>query len=219
VIDGEPLYEDHPISFDAKKFGHSLAADVRRPLYWDLFGGACGHTYGHHSVWQMWTTNRAPINNPLLPWFEAIGQPGAGQMQFARWLLESRPVLTRIPDDSIIVTDRVPTAWPGSGRYHFAGTRNADGSYAMIYAPVGRDFKVRMDKITGSRVNAWWFNPRDGKATMIGEFPNAGEREFTPPDKGETLDWVLVLDDAARGYPAPGNKSGKADRGSGKEKD
>lgn len=24
--------------------------------------------------------------------------------------------------------------------------------------------------------------PRDGKATVIGEYPNKGEREFTPPD-------------------------------------
>ena len=54
VLDGEPLYEDHPVSFKAQEFGHSIAADVRRPLYWDLFQGACGHTYGHHSVWQMW---------------------------------------------------------------------------------------------------------------------------------------------------------------------
>ena len=76
VLDGEPIYEDHPVSFDAKKLGHSIAADVRRPLYWDLFSGACGHTYGHHSVWQMYDPQRGqPINNPLLPWFEAIDQP------------------------------------------------------------------------------------------------------------------------------------------------
>jgi hypothetical protein len=53
-------------------------------------------------------------------------------------------------------------------------------------------------------VKAWWFNPRTGEATSIGEFPNTGEREFTPPDKGELLDWVLVLDDAAKKFPAPG---------------
>ena len=81
VLDGEPIYEDHPISFDAKKFGHSIASDVRRPLYWDLFGGACGHTYGNHAVWQMWTPEREPINNPLMPWTEALEQPGAQQMQ------------------------------------------------------------------------------------------------------------------------------------------
>ena len=33
VVDGEPIYEDHPVSFDAKKLGHSMGADVRRPLY------------------------------------------------------------------------------------------------------------------------------------------------------------------------------------------
>ena len=68
VLDGEPIYEDHPVSFNAKKLGHSIASDVRRPLYWDLFDGAFGHTYGHHSVWQMWTPDRQPVNNPLLPW-------------------------------------------------------------------------------------------------------------------------------------------------------
>jgi len=204
VIDGEPIYEDHPVSFDAKKLGHSVAGDVRRPLYWNLFSGACGHTYGHHSVWQMWSTNKGPINNPLMPWSEAINQPGAAQMQHGRALIESRPFLTRIPDDSVIVTDRVPTSVPGAGRYRFAATRDTDGTYAMVYVPVGRTFRVRMDVIKGGKVEAWWFNPRDGRATAIGTFENKGVREFTPPDKGEMIDWVLVLDDAAKNYPAPG---------------
>jgi hypothetical protein len=204
VLDGEPIYEDHPVSFDAKKLGHSIAADVRRPLYWDLFTGACGHTYGHHSVWQMWAPGREPINNPLLPWFEAIDQQGAGQMQHARGLLESRPFLTRIPDDSIIVADRVPTSVPGAGRYRFVATRDEAGTYAMIYAPISRPFKARMNRIAGGPVKAWWFNPRDGKAAAAGVFENRGEREFIPPDRGEMLDWILVLDDASKNYPPPG---------------
>ena len=204
VIDGEPIYEDHPVSFKAAELGHSIAADVRRPLYWNLFTGACGHTYGHHSVWQMWAPPRKPINNPLLPWFEAIDQPGAGQMQHARRLLESRPFLTRVPDDTVVVEGPVPTAMPGAGRYRFVATRDAEGRYAMVYAPVGRPFTVRMAAIRGPRVKAWWFDPRDGKAGLVGEFPNEGERSFTPPAPGELLDWVLVLDDAARGYPPPG---------------
>jgi len=203
VIDGEPIYEDHPVSFNPKALGHSIAADVRRPLYWDLFGGACGHTYGHHSVWQMWRQGRNPINSPLMPWFEAIDQPGAAQMQCGRWLIESRPFLTRIPDDTIIVTGRVPTAIPGAGRYRFAATRDEAGTYAMVYVPVGRPFSVRMSAIKGEKVRAWWFNPRMGDATSIGEFDNTGERRFVPPNGGEALDWVLVLDDAARNYPPP----------------
>jgi len=204
VLDGEPIYEDHPVAFDANKYGHSIAADVRRPLYWDLFGGAFGHTYGHHSVWQLWAPGRDPINNPLLPWTDAIDQPGAAQMQHARALLESRPFLTRVPDDTVVVTGPVPTSVPGAGRYHFSGTRGQDGSYVMVYAPVGRPFAVRMDVIVGPQVVAWWFNPRDGRATRIGSFPNTGERTFTPPDPGELLDWLLVLDDARNDYAAPG---------------
>lgn len=206
VIDGEPLYEDHPVSFNPQHLGHSISADVRRPLYWDLFEGACGHTYGHHSIWQMWQPDRRPINGPLMPWYEALNQPGAEQMQYGRWLMESRPMLSRIPDDTIIVTDRVPTSVPGAGRYRFVGTRDRSGSYAMVYAPVGRTFAVHMDRISGETVKAWWYNPRNGTATAAGEFENRGERDFTPPDRGEFLDWVLVLDDASRGYPPPGTR-------------
>jgi hypothetical protein len=204
VLDGEPIYEDHPISFKAKELGHSVAADVRRPLYWDLFTGAFGHTYGHHSVWQMAQPGRQPINNPLLPWTEAMDQPGAMQMQYARRLLESRPFLTRIPDDSVIVPADPPSAVPGAGLKRYVATRDSAGSYAMVYVPTGRPFNVMMDKVTGGKVNAWWYNPRNGKSTLIGEFPNTGARQFIPPDLGENLDWVLVLDDATRKFPPPG---------------
>jgi hypothetical protein len=206
VIDGEPVYEDHPISFRPEEFGHSVAADVRRALYWDLFNGAAGHTYGHHSVWQMWEPSREPINRPLLPWYEALDQSGAVQMRFARWLIESRPFLTRVPDDSVIVTDRVETAVPGAGHYRYKATRDTEGTYAMVYAPVGRPFRVRLDVIRGSQVKAWWFNPRTGKADLIGTFPRETEQEFRPPEPGEVLDWILVLDDAECNYPPPGSR-------------
>lgn len=206
VIDGEPVYEDHPINFNPDANSHSTAADVRRPLYWDLFTGAFGHTYGHHSVWQMWTPSRSPINRPLMPWYEAIDQPGAAQMQYGRLLMESRPFLTRIPDNSIIVTDNVASAVPGSGSYKYVATRDQEGTYAMVYVPVGRKFSVRMDAIKGKEVLAWWYNPRNGEAVMIGRYPNTGTQSFNTPAPGENLDWILVLDDASRSYPAPGSR-------------
>jgi len=209
IIDSEPIYEDHPVSFKANELGISIAADVRRPLYWDLFSGACGHTYGHHSVWQMFAPGREPINNPLMPWDQAIKQPGAGQMQYGRWLMESRPFLTRIPDESIIVADKVVNAMPGAGRYRFVATRDTEGTYAMVYAPVGRAFRVRMDAVKAKNIAAWWFDPRTGKARKAGKFKGEGEQMFSPPDMGEHLDWVLVLDDASKGYPAPGTRAAK----------
>ena len=33
-----------------------------------------------------------------------------------------------------------------------------------------------------------------------------GPREFTPPIHGKGNDWVLVLDDAAQGFPPPGQQ-------------
>jgi hypothetical protein len=40
----------------------------------------------------------------------------------------------------------------------------------------------------------------------IGESSNSGDREFISPNPGEDVDWVLVLDDVAKKYPAPGSK-------------
>ncbi len=207
VLDAEPIYEDHPVSFNAKNFGHSIAADVRRPLYWDLFTGALGHTYGHHSVWQFWTPERKPVNNPLLDWHQAIKQPGALQMKHGRALIESRPFLTRVPDQEIIVPDRVETAVPGAGRYEFVATRDGDRTYAFVYVPAGRPFTVHMDAVHGTKLKAWWFNPRDGKATSIGTFAALGEKTFVSPEPGEATDWILVLDDAGANYAPPGSKS------------
>ncbi|HEU5077592.1 MAG TPA: glycoside hydrolase family 140 protein [Opitutaceae bacterium] len=205
VLDGEPIYEDHPVSFKAAEFGYSIAADVRRAVYWDLFNGALGLTYGNHAVWQMWQRNKTPINGPLMPWTEAIHEPGSGQMQFARWLFQSRP-FARVPDQELVVPREPNAAWPGAGRYRFAGTRAEDGSYAMIYVPAGRKFSVRLDKISGTTLRAWWYNPRDGHAESLGEINKSAEKEFTPPSLGEALDWILVLDDAAKNYPAPGSR-------------
>jgi hypothetical protein len=206
VIDAEPVYEDHPINFNPDSNGHSTSADVRRPLYWDLFSGAFGHTYGHHSVWQMWAPSRVPVNRPLMPWYEAIDQPGARQMMYGRLLMESRPFLTRIPDNTIIVTDRIASSVPGNGSYRYVATRDEAGTYAMVYVPVGRKFSVRMDAIKGEEVVAWWFNPRNGDAKEIGRYSNSGTQIFDTPTPGENLDWILVLDDASRKYPAPGTK-------------
>ncbi len=206
VLDGEPLYEGHPVAFDAAKHGHSVAADIRPPLYWDLFEGAFGHTYGHHSVWQMWTTSRKPVNAPLMPWGEALHEPGATQVQHARALVESRPFLTRIPAPDILVPERVETSIPGAGRGRLVATRDSAGSYAMVYVPIGRPFTVKLDFIKGDRAKAWWFDPRTGKARAAGTFPAHGERTFEPPTPGERTDWVLVLDDASAGHPAPGTR-------------
>jgi hypothetical protein len=122
--------------------------------------------------------------------------PGARQMQYVRNLMLSRPMLSRIPDQSMLQD-------AFSGADHIQATRG-DG-YAFIYAATGKPFTLNLGKITGSTVVGWWFDPRNGTATPIGEFPNIGAQQFRPPGEPRRgNDWVLVLDDKVRGFAAPG---------------
>jgi Protein of unknown function (DUF4038)/Putative collagen-binding domain of a collagenase len=211
VIDGEPLYEDHPIAFKPQENGHSIAADVRRAMYWDLLNGAFGHTYGHHSVWQMWTSDRKPVNGPLVSWRDALERPGAAQMVHGRRLIESRPRDDLHPEDSMIVADEVSTAVPGAGRMQMVAACDGQGRFALVYSPAGRSFRVRLEKINGPGIVAWWYNPRSGEATRIDTLSGSEVERFEPPDVGEYLDWVLVLDSAAENSPPPGQVGGKSE--------
>jgi hypothetical protein len=195
VIDGEPLYEDHPLGFNAKENGYSFDAHVRQYAYADTFSGACGHTYGDHSVWQMYAPGKPPINGPLLYWNEAIHRPGAGEMKYVKALLLSRPYLSRVPDQSIVV-DAL------SGADRITATRG-DG-YLFVYSAQGRKFSVNMGKISGAQVKGWWYNPRTGTSSEAGSFDNQGTLEFKTPSEGFGSDWVLVLDDVSRNFAAPG---------------
>lgn len=195
VLDGEPLYEDHPLAFRAKDNGYSFDAHIRQRAYWDVFAGACGHTYGNHSVWQMYAPGRKPINGPLLYWNEAILRPGAAQVRYVRDLVESRPYFSRVPDDAL-VADVL------SGNDRIVATRG-DG-YAFIYSAQGRKFTANLQKIGAASVKATWFNPRTGTTQDAGTHPGNSAHEFTCPSEGFGSDWVLVLDDAAKNFATPG---------------
>ena len=195
VLDGEPLYEDHPLAFRAKEFGYSFDAHIRQRAYWSVFSGAFGHTYGNHAVWQMAMPGKLPVNGPLFDWDDAIHRPGALQMQYLRNLMESRPMLVRVPDEYMVV-DTLQRA------DRLVATRGED--YAFIYSAQGRKFSLNLGKISGTELRAWWYNPRDGKAVEAGMIPNSGRKEISCPSEGFGADWVLVLDDVSKNYGPPG---------------
>jgi hypothetical protein len=201
TLDGEPNYEDHPVNpwptWDPAS-GYFRDHDVRKQSYRSVFAGGCGVTYGHHAVWQFCGTRHEPINHADRPWTDAIDRPAAGQMQHLRRLVESRPFLSRVPDQSLLPDG------PGEGANHAQATRDTDGRYALVYLPVSEPRRVRLDALCGPTVRAWWFDPRSGAAAEAGELPAEGGHTFTPPGNGP--DWVLVLDDAAAGFGAPGTE-------------
>ena len=197
VLDGEPIYEDHPVCFNANDLSTSSAYDVRRAAWFDVFAGAFGHTYGCHDIWQMYAPNRTPVNGPHLPWYVAVDLPGAGQMKFLRKLIESRPMLDRIPDqtlitDALTVTDRIQA------------TRGND--YIFVYSSQGKKFTVSTGKISGNEIISYWYNPRNGEIKENGKSKKGSQQEFTPPTSGYGHDWVLVIDDAGKNFKRPGEK-------------
>lgn len=201
TLDGEPAYEDHPVRSDKTKTEWFDQWDVRKLCYWGIFAGACGHTYGTHSIWAFWDGKNKKPADQRTPWPEALHLPGSTQVGHARRLIESRPMLTRIPDQTLITSENP------DGPDHVQATRDSTGSYAFIYSASGRPFKVVLTKLTGRTLRAWWWDPRKGELAgdAIDFESSGGEREFTPPTSGAGQDWVLVLDDAAKNYVAPGS--------------
>lgn len=207
-MDAEPGYEDAQDDIRNLDGGYLDDYEVRKALYWALFAGAHGHTYGCWPIWLMWRPG-LPAMLARRPWYEALHLPGASQVQHARALLLSRPFLTRIPDQSMIVSD------VGAGTYHVRATRDADGRYALIYIPAARPpqlgdvdrtpaaVELDLTCLSGEQLKAWWFDPRTGIAQAIGVCEKHDRASFTPP--GDGPDWVLVLDDVASGFPAPGS--------------
>lgn len=207
VLDAEPVYEDIPIGLKTEQPVYSTATEVRRAFYWDVLSGACGHTYGHHSIWQFFEKGGSGKIAPLMSWKEALCQPGAFHVGHGRRLIESRPVAGRQPDDEILVASALA---PGNGRARCVATRGADGAFAMVYVPEGRAVEVRLDRISGTAINAWRFDPRTGATVRLGTYPAGAIQRFAPPVRGELVDWVLVLDDASRNWPAPGSSPAEA---------
>jgi len=197
-MDAEPGYEDMPDNIRNLDGGYLDDWDVRKAIYWALFAGAHGHTYGCNPVWQMWQPGRKALIWPRRPWYEALHLPGSGQVQYARALIESRPFLSRIPDQSLIASDA------GEGTHHVQATRDRAGTYALVYLPAGDAVELDLSKLPAGKLRAYWYDPRTGAAQRIGILQREDRMRFTPPDGG--LDWVLALDDPAAGYPAPGSR-------------
>ena len=194
VMDGEPIYEDHPVCFNAADLNKSSAYDTRLYAYLDLFAGAHGHTYGCHDIWQMYSPGSTPLNGAGIYWYDALELPGANQMGFVRKLMESHPILDRVPDQSLIMENNYAPF------ERIQATRGKD--YLFVYSAVGKPFTVALNKIKAGSLRAYWFDPRNGKTADI-DLSTIKNRKFIPPSSGYGKDWVLVAEDAAKNYPKP----------------
>jgi hypothetical protein len=198
TIDGEPSYENIPQGLHDPNEPYWQDKDVRRYAYWSVFAGAFGHTYGNNAVMQMHKSKYGKGDYSVRNyWYEGIDEPGGGQMRYLKALILSRPFFERVFDPSLIAGEN------GEKYDYVIATRGE--SYAFIYAYTGGNINVSLGKISGEKIKAWWYNPRNGEAELLGYFDNKGVQNFDLPGlEKEGNDWVLVLDDAAKKFPAPG---------------
>lgn len=201
IIDAEPNYEDHPVSpwpkWDESN-GYYDNYDVRKQCHRSVFAGGAGVTYGDHAVWQFYSEREQPINHVDRSWTKGLSSPGAEEVGYLRKLIECRPYLGRMPDNSIIVE--------GQGEKGLAITafRGKDNDYAMIYMPVGKKIKLKTGWMKSSDIKIWWWDPRLGMMVRGESTARRDLMEFTPPTVGVGQDWVLILDNPEFQYRPPG---------------
>jgi hypothetical protein len=191
TIDGEPMYEEHPKCFNAKELGYSEAVDIRKIMYWNVFAGGAGQTYGCHAVWQMYDLDKSPVNGPLKPWHKSLDLEVANQVKHLKNLMLSRSYFDRIPDQGLIANDQ-----PNDSTFVTA-TRDKNGSYAFFYFPTGKSISINLGSLNGSSFDLTWIDPRTGV-----ELPEnkrdpvlkGNAVQITPPSSGRGNDWVLRVD-------------------------
>ena len=182
-MDSEPRYEDIPACIDWSLGVIWNADDVRQNAYWDILAGACGHTYGNHSVWSM---NRENGSEYGATWQEAVDRPGAWQMRYVKQLRLSRDYYSLKHDPNLIC-----------GNYEGMGHMvSATGTgYGYIYLPLGLPVTVDLSRVRpAKRIRALWFDPRNGQEDLFSVLPANGKTTLIPPTQGKGCDWVLVLE-------------------------
>ncbi|HEY3498575.1 MAG TPA: DUF4038 domain-containing protein [Polyangiaceae bacterium] len=194
VTDGFNIATVKPVVFSEGWYegeNSSTALDIRRQAWGAMFGGACGHCYGHRDIWG--------FGNGLFQvgsWQNAIANTAnvaIARTQMAHLLafFASRPWYLLVPDQG----NTFITAGRGTGGTagYVPAAVASDGSFAGAYLPTGSTGgAITVNKARMSGAFSWtWVNCRTG-ATSGGASGVAasGTMDITAPDGN---DWALRM--------------------------
>lgn len=202
VLDAEPSYEAIPIGLHFPTGPRWQAKDIRRYAYWDVFAGACGHTYGHNAIMQMYKPGYdVAYSSTCVPWYEAQYDGGYQQMKYLKALILAFPFFERVPDQSVVAGEN------GVRYERLIATRGED--YLLIYNHTSRNMKLNLDKISGGEKNVWWMSASTGRLTYIGKV-KSGIKSFAINNQHQTpadTDGVLIAIDSTKEYITPGQSN------------
>jgi hypothetical protein len=226
TLNAEPWYEGEEKLYERRARirriddePYDTAWIQRYQAYWSVFCGGFGYTYGHMNLWCMhptaayWETDRAEMARvPGVLLQSALDAPGSADLCHLRTLIESWPLLARVPAPELISTNTRGTGATLSPNLRCA-TRDEDGAWAFVYSTRGEVVRVHMCQLAAGQARCFWYNPRNGtwhgdgadhKARQplasgvpagIPSGPGAPDRYFHPPgEPADGNDWVLVLE-------------------------
>jgi hypothetical protein len=215
---GESWYENESYA----NRGSVTELELRQQGYNAVLSGAYlgNGGFGNNPVWYFNGGPSAKAGEPA--WKTQLGSQGSIAQELLGRLFRSREHWKLVPDtDHKIMTAGYDSRSSSNSVREFlrslirrqpyregcnsaVAARTSDGQTIIAYIPTGNATTIAIDlseiKDAGSHAQCWWFNPRDGSATLIGSFAASGTRKFTAPD-GD--DWVLVVDGLGANLAAP----------------
>jgi hypothetical protein len=188
TLDGEPSYEGIPHGLHDVTQPYWTDADIRRYAYWSVFAGGFGFTYGNNAVMQFnKPSNKNPSYGARELWNDAINDPGAGQMQYLKKLILSKPFFERVPANDLLSV-------PEGAKYDYIATTRGE-TYVLAYTWNGSEIRLDLNKLPWKEYRSSWFNPRNGEITGSENHKDTAAAIFDPPgEKINGNDWVLIID-------------------------
>lgn len=186
TMDGEQVYEDHPVNFNSAN-GYYDAADVRVTMWRNLLSGSCGNTYGHHSIWCM---NREPGTYFTMYWKDALHRPAAEQMRVFRDFLEAHDLTSFVPAENIVRNN-------AHDANYIAAMVSADERAAVLAVPNGCPFELDHTafpfEADFSKMCITALEPASGRDTDAAVLSENGRITFKNRAAGRGEDIIVLL--------------------------
>ena len=184
-LDAEPSYEGVVQGLHNINEPYWEACHIRRYAYFNLFEGACGHTYGNNAIIQFYTGGKGNYGVREM-WYDALHSPGGAQLQYLKNLMESFDFINGKASQELIIDNYDKTRRIAC----FSGE-----NYILCYTYNGDSIKLNLINYKNKRMNAYWMNPENNSRSYINTYFGIDVLELKPVKKRElSNDWVLILE-------------------------
>jgi hypothetical protein len=167
---------------------------LRTQAYQAVLSGAAGQVFGNNPIWHF---DDSGLYDAPVTWQEALSSRGAESMTHLRVFLANMPWWLLEPDaDHTLLIDGL-----GDEDERAVAARTVDRSLAIVYAPSSREITVDLAQLAGPHVAARWFDPADGRFSVVdgSPFPATEPRRFILASENSSGfgDWALVLESSS----------------------